>query len=209
MTVEDIPIRSIQHWLYCPHRWGLLEIDCAWSENYYVTKANLLHRRVHDAGSYTARGKRSFTSVTVYNDLPQYRIYGVTDCLEQTDGGYAIVEYKPTKPKNAPYHQEDLLQVFAQKLCVDYVFGGDCEGYLYYADVKKRVRLPLNENYAEYNNALLAALEQMRACLREGRIPPVPVKQKCGGCSMRDICMPGKRRKMSLRTSIENILEGT
>ena len=41
------------------------------------------------------------------------------------------------------------MQVFAQKICVDYVFDCDCEGYLYYADVKKRMRLPLSENVSE------------------------------------------------------------
>ncbi|MEG0894264.1 MAG: CRISPR-associated endonuclease Cas1 [Oscillospiraceae bacterium] len=39
----QVKIRDIQHFLYCPHRWGLLNIDCAWAENYYVVKANLLH----------------------------------------------------------------------------------------------------------------------------------------------------------------------
>ena len=34
---------------------------------------------------------------------------------------------------------DDLMQVFAQKVCVDYVFGGDCDGLIYYADVKKRI----------------------------------------------------------------------
>ena len=60
----EITIRSIQHYLYCPHRWGLLEIDKAWAENFFVTKANLMHDRVHDPNrNYTARGKRIFTSV--------------------------------------------------------------------------------------------------------------------------------------------------
>lgn len=67
-------------------------------------------------------------------------MYGVTDCLEMTkdkngvsiDGSeekynICIVEYKPTKPKNKEYHEEDLMQVFAQKICVDYVFGSDCD----------------------------------------------------------------------------------
>ena len=27
MSSVEITIRSIQHYLYCPHRWGLLEID--------------------------------------------------------------------------------------------------------------------------------------------------------------------------------------
>ncbi len=34
------------------------------------------------------------------------------------------------------------MQVFAQKICVDYTFGGDCDGVLYYADVKKEYRCP-------------------------------------------------------------------
>ena len=48
MSSVEITIRSIQHYLYCPHRWGLLEIDKAWAENIFVTKANLMHKRVHD-----------------------------------------------------------------------------------------------------------------------------------------------------------------
>lgn len=48
MSSVEIAIRSIQHYLYCPHRWGLLEIDKAWEENIFVTKANLMHKRVHD-----------------------------------------------------------------------------------------------------------------------------------------------------------------
>ena len=76
---NDISIRSVQHYLYCPHRWGLIEIDCAWAENYYVTKSDIMHERVHDAGAYTSKGRRLYTAVKVYNDLPEYRLFGVTD----------------------------------------------------------------------------------------------------------------------------------
>ena len=69
MMSEEIAIRSIQHYMYCPHRWGLLEIDKAWAENGFVTKANLMHERVHNPeNTYTARGKRIFTSVPLYQD---------------------------------------------------------------------------------------------------------------------------------------------
>lgn len=207
MMNEDISIRSIQHWLYCPHRWGLMEIDCAWSENYYVTKANLLHKRVHEVGSYISKSKESYTSVTIYNDLPQYNIYGVTDCLEVTDSGYSLVEYKPTKPKNSEYNDDDLMQVFAQKLCVDYVFGCNCDGYIYYADVKKRIKLPLKENFDTYNEKLLSALSSMREHLQKGEIPPIKKGQKCNGCSMKDICMPRVRKSTSLSKTIESLLE--
>ena len=85
MRTTEIAIRSIQHYMYCPHRWGLLEIDRAWAENAFVTKANLMHNRVHDPErSYISRGKKVYTSVPVYNDLDEYNLYGVTDCLEMT-----------------------------------------------------------------------------------------------------------------------------
>lgn len=147
----EIAIRSIQHYMYCPHRWGLLEIDKAWAENIFVTKACLMHKRVHDPDRhYSTKSKKVYTSVPVYNDKPEYNLYGVTDCIELTssDNGVfmddskhrykiTIVEYKPTMPKHSEYNEDDLMQVFAQKICVDYIFNCDCDTVIYYADKKR------------------------------------------------------------------------
>ena len=221
MSTIEISIRSIQHYMYCPHRWGLLEIDKAWAENAFVTKANLMHNRVHDPErNYRSRGKKVYTSVPVYNDLDEYNLYGVTDCLEITedkngisiDGSQekyniCIVEYKPTKPKNEEYHEEDLMQVFAQKICVDYVFGGNSEAVLYYADVKKRIKLPLKENFEVYNRQLIKLLEEMRINLEQGVIPPIRKGQKCNGCSMKDLCMPSVKKSKDFMSEIRKIQE--
>lgn len=219
MNTNEIAIRSIQHYMYCPHRWGLLEIDRAWAENFFVTKANLMHKRVHDPDHpYTSRGKRVFTSVPVYNDQKEYDLYGVTDCLELTedprgviiDGSdvkykICIVEYKPTLPKKKDHNEEDLMQVFAQKLCVDHVFGGDCDAVIYYADVKKRIVLPLRENFTEYDRRLKDLLQEMRACLESGRIPMIRKGQKCSGCSMKDLCMPTVKKQKIFRKMLDEI----
>ncbi len=218
MNSIDITIRAVQHYLYCPHRWGLIEINKCWAENIFVTRANLLHERVHDPDRrYTLRGKKVFTSVPVYNDLKQYSLYGVVDCIEGRKSefgvvvpGYSdkyelcIVEYKPTKPKNSDYNYDDLMQVFAQKLCVDYVFQCDCEAVLYYADAKKRVTLPFKENFAEYDCKLQKIILEMKNYMEKGIIPAIPLKQKCGGCSMKDLCMPpsSKIRKKSVQAQI-------
>lgn len=176
MINTEITIRSIQHYLYCPHRWGLIEINDCWAENIFVTKANFLHERVHDPDkSYSLRGKKVFTSVPIYNDLEQYNLYGVADCIEASKSGtgvllpgyedrykLCIVEYKPSKPKNKEYNHDDLMQVFAQKICVDYLFNCDCDAVLYYADVKKRIPLPLRENFTEYDCELKELLLQIR-----------------------------------------------
>jgi CRISPR-associated exonuclease Cas4 len=219
MITDEITIRSIQHYIYCSHRWGLLEIDKAWAENVFVTKANLLHERVHNPDkNYTSKGKKVFTAVPIYNDRTEYNLYGIADCLELSpdkngvrilENGevykLCIVEYKPTKPKNAEFREDDLMQVFAQKLCVDYVFGGDCEGIIYYADVKKRVTLPLRENFQKYDDRLKELLAEMREYLRIGKIPPIQKGQNCSGCSMKDMCMPGIKSLKNLRGEIEKI----
>ena len=221
MSSQEITLRSIQHYLYCPHRWGLLEIDRAWAENAFVTKANLLHERVHDPDrNYVAKGKRVFTSVPVFCDSEEYNLYGVIDCLELTedDHGVAIagsdkkyklciVEYKPSKPKGNLYNEDDLMQVFAQKICADSVFGGDCDGILYYADVKRRIILPLKENADEYDKKLKQILTEMREYLACGKIPPIRKGQKCSGCSMKDLCMPSVRGVGSLRGEIDKLRE--
>lgn len=244
MKTAEIAIRSIQHYMYCPHRWGLLEIDRAWAENIFVTKANLMHERVHDPRQqYSSRGKQVFTAVPVYHDQEEYNLYGITDCLELredekgvvldacgrkhglykeaetkaeagslADGAgmryrLCIVEYKPTKPRDRDFREDDLMQVFAQKLCVDYVFGGDCEAAVYYGDVKKRVTLPFGENTAVYETKLKELLARMRGFLERGQIPPIRKGQKCSGCSMKDLCMPTAKRSGDLRKMIRGIGE--
>ncbi|MCI8631889.1 MAG: CRISPR-associated protein Cas4 [Lachnospiraceae bacterium] len=208
MEANDISIRSIQHYLYCAHRWGLTEIEQAWAENMFVTKANIMHERVHDekAAYSSVRGK-CYTSVSIYNDEEAYGLYGKTDCLEVGgDGKFVIVEYKPTKPKNQEYNFDDSMQVFAQKICVDYVFDCDCEGALYYGDVKKRYRLPLRENYAEYDMKLREVIKQMRSYIKSGTVPPIPEGQRCSGCSFADICMPKARSLINVRKEIERVM---
>ena len=208
MIDSYVAIRSIQHYLYCPHRWGLLEIDCAWAENYYVTKSDLMHKRVHENGGYSSRAKTVYTAVEVYCDLPQYKLYGVTDCIEVNSAGeYSIIEYKPTKPKSSDYNFDDLMQVFAQKICVDHVFNCDCSGYLYYADVKKRIKLPLSEEYNTYNNILIQTIAEINYNKKNGIIPPVKKDQKCSGCSMKDMCMPKLKKFSGVENSIRELLE--
>lgn len=203
----DISIRSVQHYLYCPHRWGLLEIDCAWDENIFVTKANLMHNRVHDPKAYYSfSDKKCFTSVSVYNDKSEYDLYGITDCIEVKNTKLCIVEYKPSKPKNKDYNFDDLMQVFAQKVCVDFIFNCDSDGIIYYADVKKRIKLPLQDNYAEYDEVLRKTIAEMKNLLKLGIVPPIVKGQNCNGCSIKNICLPNFKKHKSVKENIHEIL---
>lgn len=199
--MDSISIRSIQHFMYCPHRWGLIEIDKAWAENYFVVKANLLHTRAHSGEKYTVKGKKVLTDITVWDD--ELDIFGKLDCIEYSGDKYTIVEYKPTKPKNADFNPDDAMQIFAQKICADKRFNSNVHAQVYYADVKKRVTLPFEENYSEYYASLCGILESMRGYLEKGVVPHIRKGQNCNGCSIKDLCMPASlkpnRKKLSQR----------
>lgn len=216
----QIRLRELQHFLYCPHRWGLMEIGDAWAENYYVVKANLEHERVHNPkNSYTSRGKKVLTSVCVYNDHPDYELQGVTDCIECTpdksgvqlsDGkrySLCIVEYKPRAPKNGAFREEDAMQLFGQKLCVDAIFGCSCAAAFYYIAEKKRVPVSFGDIFEEYDRKLKSMLQRMREYKEKGIIPTRIKGQNCSGCSFRDMCMPGGNRTPDLRSRIREMTE--
>lgn len=217
---EQISIRDIQHYLYCPRRFGLLRINDDWQENSAVIKANLLHSKVHGKEhGFTSQKGKSESSVWLYNDA--LGIYGVADCIEYEKnpsapfspalgGNYTVrvVEYKPTKPKSGEISEPDAVQVFAQKICADSIFGISCEGFLYYGDVKRRIRLPFDSEYDRYYSLLKKLLEEMKAVVNSGEVPQRTVCQKCNGCSMKQVCMP-KSSKYSVRNEIEKLLKET
>lgn len=219
--MREIAIRTIQHYLYCPHRWGLLEMEDAWSENAFVASANLIHERAHDPARHDQRGVLTFTAVQVFCDRPEYGMYGVLDCLEARkspsgisldglEGRYklTVVEYKPTKPKSEDFHPSDLYQVLAQKICVDTMFQTDCDAVIYYADVKRRQELPIRDNFAALDQKLRQTLSQMRDALERGTVPEILPGQKCSGCSIKDFCLPAKKRSFeSVKNRIMKELE--
>lgn len=97
--------------------------------------------------------------------------------------------------------------MFAQKLCADSIYGVNCEGVLYYADVKRRVKLPFDDEYDSYFALLKRLLSEMRAVLESGIIPDRSAKQKCSGCSLESVCMP-KRPQYSVKKEIMKQMRG-
>lgn len=215
MIVDSINIRSIQHYMYCPRRYALLELNDDWAENAFIVKANIIHENVHDGSHRFSDSKKIVRSeISVYNDLPEYNIFGVTDCIEfikssegseisGLDGKYKvrIVEYKPKAPKSMDYNETDAIQVFAQKICADYIWNCNSEAFIYYSDIRKRVQLPFDSEYKKYDEMLKNLLTQMREILKKEEIPSRKKGQKCSGCSMTDICFP-KEKKYCVRDII-------
>ena len=198
LSDEPVSIREVQHFAYCPHRWGLIHIGCDWSENAFVNRAKLIHERV-DRGKPTAlRGSIVECSVQVYDD--EWGLFGVLDALElkPSDHGVfiskyqerfalTVIEYKPSVPRSEHALFADRMQLLAQKICADRVFGAECSACFYYADTRKRAWIRFEE---EDRISLAEILRSIVDCRREGCIPPPQKSAFCSGCSMKDICLP-------------------
>ena len=210
-----VNIRNIQHFMYCPRRYALLEINRDWQENYLVAKADIMHENVHSGAHSFSDSRRTVrSSVALYNDLPRYDLYGVADCVEFVrsedgaqigglNGRYAVrlVEYKPKPPKDGGFHESDAIQAFAQKICADYIWNCSSEAYIYYCETKKRVRLPFDTKFEKYDGILTDLLAQMRLVLAKSEIPPRRKGQRCGGCSVAELCFP-KDKPYSVREAV-------
>ena len=182
---EPVSIREVQHFAYCPHRWGLIHIGCDWSENAFVNRAKLIHERV-DGGKPTAlRGSIVERSVQVYDLKPSD--HGVFIPKYRERFALTVIEYKPSVPRSEHALFADRMQLLAQKICADRVFGAECSACFYYADTRKHVRIRFEK---EDQISLAKILRSIADCRREGRIPPPQKSAFCSGCSMKDICLP-------------------
>lgn len=213
-------IRMIQHYMYCPRRFALLEINRDWLENAFVVKGDLIHEHVHDGSHNFSDSKKTVRSaVDIYNDLPEYDLYGIADCVEfiKNESGVPInglsgrykvrlVEYKPTAPKGEPFRETDAIQVFAQKVCADYTWKCSSEAFLYYADTRKRVALPFDKEYEKYNALLKKYISEMNDIIESHKIPQRRRGQKCSGCSVADLCFP-KESKYNVKAMVMSMKE--
>ena len=204
-----IPIRALQHFLYCPHRWGMLYRDGLWEDNALTVFAELAHERVHSGDKLVQSKKKiAISNVTLYSR--QWGIYGKADCLELiSDAGgvkvapypetysLSVVEYKPTAP-DGEVSVADRLQLFAQSCCVQEIFGVMPDACLYYVNIRKRVKLDFDE---EDERLLRQVVEQLSYWQQSERTPPPVYGSKCNGCSMRDRCMP-KQIKQSVYAAV-------
>lgn len=216
---HTLTIRSIQHFQYCKRRWGLLEINQDWLSNASVSKANLMHERVHNNQSnYISKNKIVKNSMAIYIDNEEFDIQGELDSIEfikdvnaeyikNLQGNYCvtIIEYKPTAPKvKEKINEADKMQLFIQKLCVDWLFECNANTSIYFGNTKRRYNV--NFEYEKYYTKLKNIINEIYYYLDNQIIPQKERGQKCSGCSMKNLCFPNDKN-ISIKNQIYSSLE--
>lgn len=197
MNSEDyLRISGIQHYVFCPRQWALIEIDGEWEENILTVTGSILHEKVHQSNRDSRSKAITVRGMRIRSD--EYQIQGQCDAVEYIpdDKGIYIpaykgkflvypVEYKKGKSKA---DDSDRLQLTAQTVCLEEMLC--CEipkAYLFYFETRRREEVIISD---ELRTALKEMVRQMLHYRDRNHIPKVKIKPRCRSCSLNEKCVP-------------------
>lgn len=214
---ELLPISGLQHMAFCERQWALIHIEQQWEENQRTAEGGVIHERVHDPdykvhkpGVIVVRSMRLqslrlglFGEADVVEFIPQQGPIGIA--LPNAHGLYLPrpVEYKRGKTKQGDC---DRIQLCAQAMCLEEMTNSHLsEGDLYYAETRRREKVPLND---ELRSRVIELSERMHRLYREGVTPQPDIKMSvCRTCSLKNICLPGIRLQTSGKAYWDEMLK--
>lgn len=189
MEEDDlIPISALQHYLYCPRQCALIHVERLWAENRQTAEGRLLHNRADRPAVERRHGVRTVTAMPLSNT--ELGIVGVADAVEfhSAAGGECPypVEYKRGRPKA---HRADEVQLCAQALCLEAMFGVNVtEGALFYGTPRRRQIVVFDD---ALRSLTLAVIRDTRIMIAAGCTPTATYDAgRCDACSLIDLCQP-------------------
>jgi CRISPR-associated exonuclease Cas4 len=188
-ALEVVPLSALQHYLYCPRQYALIHIENVFEDNVYTQRGQAVHRRTDEGQhEHTAEGGRVLRALPLYEDV--LGLVGKADVVELLpDGTPFPVEYKHGKrDKNPLKQQADAVQLAAQALCLEYMFGVPVTtGAIYQVSSHKRRLVPID---TPLRRLVLETLAAIRAIMQHGQLPPPAADARCNLCSLAHICQP-------------------
>lgn len=208
---EDyLMLSGIQHFVFCRRQWALIHLEQQWEENLRTVEGNLFHKKAHDGYSSEKRGdliisrgmpvfSRTLGTSGVCDIVEFYREDEKGVPLRGREGKYLVcpVEYKKGEPKE---NEADILQMAAQALCLEEMFG--CEigkGCLFYGEIRRRVEVLISE---ELKWRVRKAFREMHQYYARKHTPLVKRTKACNACSLKDLCLPQLMKNKSAKTYI-------
>ena len=190
-TLEPIYLSRLQHYLFCPRQFALIELEDIWTENQFTAEGQVLHQRVNQADQQKRGDVRTVWASRLAN--VELGIEGVADVVEyhrQADGTEIPfpIEYKRGKPKA---HRADEVQLCAQALCLEEMHGVAVpEGALFYGEVRRRHPVVFDAELRALNGQTILACRT----IVQTKITPHALYQakKCNGLLV-DRPMPSQR----------------
>jgi CRISPR-associated exonuclease Cas4 len=185
-AVEDtlVPVSALQHYLFCPRQCALIHVERIWQEDGATAEGRILHERVDGGRPDRRRGVRTVRGIALRSLV--HGLAGKADAVEFSGEEAPFpVEYKRGRPKA---HRADEVQICAQALCLEEMFGRPVpEGALYYGQTRKRTVVAFDPEL----RALTARVAtDVRSMIAESCTPLPRAMPACKHCSLADQCRP-------------------
>jgi CRISPR-associated exonuclease Cas4 len=188
IVVEPVLVSWLNEYLFCHRRLALKAIEGVWDENAYTLEGSLLHDRADTPGVEERPGVRIARALPLFST--RLGLTGKADIVEfhrQPDGSETPypVDYK--RGRRRTWDNDDV-QLCAQGLCLEEMLGRPVPaGAVFHAGSKRRREVVFD---AALRALTERTIEEVRALLAAGRVPPAVLKPRCDGCSLRETCMP-------------------
>jgi CRISPR-associated exonuclease Cas4 len=200
---EDyISLSSINHYVFCKRRCGLIHVEGQWAENIFTTKGKLMHERV-DNGEDESRGDlKVVRGLNIFSK--RLGLSGRADVVEfLKDRKNTVpypVEYKSGKPKN---NISDLAQLCAQALCLEEMLNVPVrEAAIFYGKPRKRLVVELSNDLRQQTEKIIETIHEM---IRRSTVPTAKYEKNCDSCSLLDSCMPATTGERKLDNYIRRL----
>lgn len=187
--MQTLYLSRLQHYLFCPRQFALIELECAWEENLFTAEGQVMHEKVNSGGHDTRGNIKTVRTLALGHKA--LGLEGIADVVEYhtDDDGTQVpfpIEYKRGKPKS---HRADEVQLCAQALCLEDMH--DCvvaKGALFYGKTRRRHAVDFDK---ELRQITLDAIDDCRHIIESGQTPkPIYSTSKCRNCSLKDHCHP-------------------
>lgn len=187
--MQTLYLSRLQHYLFCPRQFALIELECAWEENVFTAEGQVMHEKVNSGGHETRGNIKTVRTLRLGHEA--LGLEGIADVVEYhtDDDGQQTpfpIEYKRGKPKS---HRADEVQLCSQALCLEDMHK--CivpKGALFYGKTRRRHAVDFDD---ELRQITLDAINDCRHIIESGQTPkPTYNTSKCRNCSLKDICHP-------------------
>lgn len=183
-----VPVSALQHYLFCPRQCALIHVERVWAEDGATMDGRLLHERVDGGKADRRAGVRTVRGLALRSFA--HGLVGKADAVEFHGEAPFPVEYKRGRAKA---HRADEVQLCAQALCLEEMFGRPVpEGALFYGQTRKRQAVAFDEELRALTMRIAA---ECRAMIAAAHTPPPQAMPACRHCSLAQTCQPDKLEK--------------
>ena len=180
----DVPISALEHYSYCPRQCALIHVEQTFEENVFTVRGRIAHGRVDGGEGETRPGVRTLRGIPLWSERLGLR--GKADAVELRSGRPPFpIEYKAGRRR--PPHAD--IQLCAQALCLEEMLDAEVPEGAVYSRAERR-RYPVRFTGA-LRRSTEAMVREVRARLRDQRLPPAADDVRCPPCSLVHACLPG------------------